>query len=1237
MPMSFICPACKKDWESSSRLSMHITRSKTCSLKPVLKKRSAPAQKAPDPPSLIPAEDFDIPEPPIDPIPDPPPAPARVTLKPTRTGRTRFLPKQLQDNLPSLSRELPHTFECEEPPAPAPAPVQLHEPSPSPNPEPPTAPAVEYVNTKPDEFGIYRSYPELPNSIPNEEVPITDVCEGAGFPVPPPSNPLSIFGSSAKRLHENVVAPFLNITVFRLMRWFYNGSQSKSIADLDALVQDVLLPDDFSQVHLEGFSTQKVMKDMDEYGGPSYVLRAEDGWIETSVKIPVPCTGVRQTEADAPQYELKGIFYRKPLKVLKATFQSPESKKFHYTPFKMYQSSSTANSEITRLHSELYNSDSFIEEHERIQKQDWERRQHDTEYAKSDIPNAIAGLMAWSDATKVGQWGDESMWPIYLYFGNQSKYERTKPSSFAAHHLAYIPKLPDDFNDFYKQHYGKAPTEAVLTHIRRELIQAIWDLILDAEFMHAYEHGIVLRCSDGVIRRLFPRLFTYSADYPEKVLLASIRSLATCPCPHCLVEKDQIDQLGTKWDRRRRETKARIDSEHRQSTIERIRKWIFDAGRSIASDVVETFLKPFSWIPTRNTFSERFLKFGANFYNLLVPDVLHELELGVWKALLLHLIRMLVFLGNEAVQKMNERYRHIPPFGHDTIRKIQKNVSAMKRMAARDYEDYLQVSMPVFEGLFPDHEKEILDLLFDLNAFHSFAKLRLHSDTSLSMLDDYTTNLGKSLRAFEKLSAHYDTKELPKEVETHQKRKTNKKKKDAAKGKGKRKANDDSEVIATSANVKRFNLRTYKIHALGHYVHFIRLFGTTDNYSTQIGELEHRRVKRFYARTNKAFKYVHQVTAHERHTRIIQTLDCRLQEHSADPRVPFEHSDQMQPTEPHLRYNISNDKSQWVGIHDFMNKNSGDPAVKSFLKKLKEHLFCRLAGVPESDSVTDEQRDTVDIKHNRMYKHKVLRVNYTTYDMWRCQDSINPRTRPDIMVLASDDDHPYWYARVVSIYHVMVQFNGGSLQRVDFLFVRWFGLDTQHKFGWKHKRLPQIGFIDGHETCAFGFVDPACVIRAVHLIPAFSLGRTSEFLGPSMARLESENDEDWYRYYIGMFADRDMVVRFCPTVGLGHNRVSTLEVHAVAAQEDGDPDANNLHVVEQPVPVQPPNIDDGECNEDAVDKAEEWDDFGYGEEDDEQEEHEDEKGEDADLGPEDGEDPVNHDVEVLDQEGYGML
>ena len=49
--------------------------------------------------------------------------------------------------------------------------------------------------------------------------------------------------------------------------------------------------------------------------------------------------------------------------------------------------------------------------------------------------------MIWSDSTALAQFGTASLWPIYLYIGNQSKYTRAKPTSMSAHHLAYLPKV----------------------------------------------------------------------------------------------------------------------------------------------------------------------------------------------------------------------------------------------------------------------------------------------------------------------------------------------------------------------------------------------------------------------------------------------------------------------------------------------------------------------------------------------------------------------------------------------------------------------------------------------------------------------------------------------------------------------------------------------------------------------------------------------------------------------------
>lgn len=134
---------------------------------------------------------------------------------------------------------------------------------------------------------------------------------------------------------------------------------------------------------------------------------------------------------------------------------------------------------------------------------------------------------------------------------------------------------------------------------------------------------------------------------------------------------------------------------------------------------------------------------------------------------------------------------------------------------------------------------------------------------------------------------------------------------------------------------------------------------------------------------------------------------------------------------------------------------------------------------------TNEDRLTVQIVDERLYMHKTLRVNYTTYDIRRSQDTINPRTqRSDVMVLSQDMEepasHPYWYAKVLGLFHVDVRHRGPlsrtgtNLKRMEFAWVRWYGVDPSHHSGPGSKRLHRVGFVSGDE--AFGFIDPLQIV-----------------------------------------------------------------------------------------------------------------------------------------------------------------
>ena len=61
------------------------------------------------------------------------------------------------------------------------------------------------------------------------------------------------------------------------------------------------------------------------------------------------------------------------------------------------------------------------------------------------------------------------------------------------------------------------------------------------------------------------------------------------------------------------------------------------------------------YLDLQNAFSTKLGPHGFDFYSLFVPDLLHEFDLGVWKAVFTHLIRVLYAAGGDAIQALNER------------------------------------------------------------------------------------------------------------------------------------------------------------------------------------------------------------------------------------------------------------------------------------------------------------------------------------------------------------------------------------------------------------------------------------------------------------------------------------------------------------------------------------------------------------------------------------------------------
>lgn len=307
-----------------------------------------------------------------------------------------------------------------------------------------------------------------------------------------------------------------------------------------------------------------------------------------------------------------------------------------------------------------------------------------------------------------------------------------------------------------------------------------------------------------------------------RALLSTIRVLGRRPCVGCLVWKKDIPKVGSPGDLLRRRRHKRLDNQTRRSKIELARKLIYVNGARLKSKKVEDILGKYSMVPTRvrpclfipqyvhlhsshpqNAFSEKLSRFGFDFHTLFTPDLLHEFEIGVWKGLFAHLIRILhaasttqqklvVELDSRCAPlfEMRDTFAnayhfqisscthvwagHNPPFHLQPFRTQAAGCSRLRGFVAGESNfpcnKYcllisFQCAMPAFDGLLPEpHNAVILDLLFLCGTWHAYAKLRLHTDSTLASLDLVGRALCQAINKFVEVTCNaYKTKALPKE------------------------------------------------------------------------------------------------------------------------------------------------------------------------------------------------------------------------------------------------------------------------------------------------------------------------------------------------------------------------------------------------------------------------------------------------------------------------------------------
>lgn len=96
-----------------------------------------------------------------------------------------------------------------------------------------------------------------------------------------------------------------------------------------------------------------------------------------------------------------------------------------------------------------------------------------------------------------------------------------------------------------------------------------------------------------------PTIITCRTHNLQRVLYACIRQLALCPCPLCLVKKDDFDKMGQTSDMNDRTNMRRVDSTAYKKRVELSRNFIFTKGKGPDSKFVDNILKGRSETPNR--------------------------------------------------------------------------------------------------------------------------------------------------------------------------------------------------------------------------------------------------------------------------------------------------------------------------------------------------------------------------------------------------------------------------------------------------------------------------------------------------------------------------------------------------------------------------------------------------------------------------------------------------------------
>lgn len=300
---------------------------------------------------------------------------------------------------------------------------------------------VQYIDSTLNSFGLFRRYhsPTLPTHDPESRTTLAmlsnapETLSNSQFVNPPDSTTFDISDVGSE------FYPYPNKASFLIGEWYWNSGSQKSQNSFKKLL-DIIGSDNFSAADIQQTNWSKVNSQLAINDWDVGEWEDEDaGWYRSSVTINVPFYSkkagprTKQRIGGPREYVIHDFYHRNLVSVIRERLAKDAQAKrhFHFDPFELLWSRNLPGGQTPlRLQGEAYTSPAFIEAHQKLQASPRE--------LGCNLPRVVVALMFWSDATHLTNFGNTKLWPLYMLFGNDSKYERCKPSSNLCEHLAYF-------------------------------------------------------------------------------------------------------------------------------------------------------------------------------------------------------------------------------------------------------------------------------------------------------------------------------------------------------------------------------------------------------------------------------------------------------------------------------------------------------------------------------------------------------------------------------------------------------------------------------------------------------------------------------------------------------------------------------------------------------------------------------------------------------------------------------